>query len=586
MPDDTYANSMGSVFFGQIENKIQEAIQEPVNGQNICIVREKSPEDDAKHHIFILCIPVLHVQARLRKCIFLHAGKGEHLSSFIALLQYWLIIESFLRSQNIIHNFIFGQKTKEVLDILVSDFLHHKNEINAPLSDTLVIPGLNPDKKLDHHQVTAVKFFQKGFRGVLADEMGLGKMIISLSIIAVHGRFPVIIVAPSNLMLQWQSEVHDFFPLWSVFMAEKTKTTKVPPGYNLILTSYNTLQFWNYELGKCQAQGIIFDEIQFLKNCSTLRFKEAKKIAHPLKLRLGLSGTPVINHPKELFPQLEILGCLHKLQVEWVTTSELDVDHWTQYQQESDSFQEWLRTEFPDGYNDRRIKDFVAANAGGILDMISQMQTIIGKLKIKKAKSMTDILVKKKQSVLIAAYHRSCFDALEKMGCMAICGGMSKTKIEKIKHDFQNSPIPQCIVMSIAMALGHNLTRASQGIHMQLTWTPADLQQSMRRIYHRGQNKPVTYTILLVKESIDMYIWEVIQKKYANIQGLVESDSFPTDDNFKTDTLKHIIKKYLEILMIHFFDLLEYLVLETKKRKMVLIIPCETKNSQLCLRVS
>lgn len=57
---------------------------------------------------------------------------------------------------------------------------------------------------------------------------------------------------------------------------------------------------------------VVFDESHKLKENDSQRTKLAKHIAKDKEWVLMLSGTPILNHPKELQPQLEILGRINE----------------------------------------------------------------------------------------------------------------------------------------------------------------------------------------------------------------------------------------------------------------------------------
>ncbi|KAI5867457.1 SNF2 family N-terminal domain-containing protein [Durotheca rogersii] len=159
--------------------------------------------------------------------------------------------------------------------------------------------------------------------GILADDMGLGKTLSTLALMT------NLIVAPLSLLRQWNREIEQKLKPGrglSVFILHGKKTEfDQLRCYDVVLTTYGTL---SSQFGKMEAYirnaekndnpvdnghlsalfplvgprsffyRIIFDEAQFIKNYNT---KTAKAASHLQgKYRWCLSGTPMMNGPKEL----------------------------------------------------------------------------------------------------------------------------------------------------------------------------------------------------------------------------------------------------------------------------------------------
>lgn len=152
---------------------------------------------------------------------------------------------------------------------------------------------------------------------LLADEMGTGK---SIQAIAVCNAAPLIhrilIVCPAFLKDNWFQE----FSKWDVkgLSVEIVRTGRIKngkkisfPSSDVVIMNYELLSPWRGEIREVLWDIGIFDEIHYLKNKKALRtaevfgqrkFKEQEFIS-PIKARryLFLSGTPVLNKPRELW---------------------------------------------------------------------------------------------------------------------------------------------------------------------------------------------------------------------------------------------------------------------------------------------
>lgn len=144
-----------------------------------------------------------------------------------------------------------------------------------------------------------------GFGGILADDMGLGK---TLQVIAyIHGikpDKPVLIVAPSALTYNWQSEINKFTPDASSIIidgskAEREGLIKSVYDYEFVITSYPLLRrdialYQEIEFAYC-----FIDEAQHIKNPKTMNAHSVKKINAEHKF--ALTGTPIENSLTELW---------------------------------------------------------------------------------------------------------------------------------------------------------------------------------------------------------------------------------------------------------------------------------------------
>ena len=65
-------------------------------------------------------------------------------------------------------------------------------------------------KKMSNFQIDGVNYAMdksRNCRALIADEMGLGKTLQAMAIIASYNVFPVLIVCPASLRLNWAEEL-------------------------------------------------------------------------------------------------------------------------------------------------------------------------------------------------------------------------------------------------------------------------------------------------------------------------------------------------------------------------------------------
>ena len=148
--------------------------------------------------------------------------------------------------------------------------------------------------------------------GILADDMGLGKtlQVISLLLWAKRrgGDRPSIVVAPTSLVYNWMAELKRFAPEMRVAAAEGTQSARAQTierlasedcDIDVYLTSYPLIRRDIAKLSGVQFRFAILDEAQYIKNAMSVGAGAVKQIK--AKTRFALTGTPMENHPGELW---------------------------------------------------------------------------------------------------------------------------------------------------------------------------------------------------------------------------------------------------------------------------------------------
>ena len=144
--------------------------------------------------------------------------------------------------------------------------------------------------------------------GVLADDMGLGKTAQTLAHILMEKQAghlterPVLIVAPTSLMHNWQKETEKFTPDLSVLLlhgANRHDDFDKIKQHDIVLTTYPLVVRDEEILKNHQFHQIILDEAQNIKNPHSKSAQVLRSLT--AKHRLCLTGTPMENHLGELW---------------------------------------------------------------------------------------------------------------------------------------------------------------------------------------------------------------------------------------------------------------------------------------------
>ena len=153
-----------------------------------------------------------------------------------------------------------------------------------------------------------------GFGGILADDMGLGKtlQVIALLVSAKEEGInqPSLIVAPTSLVFNWESELHRFAPQLRVCIVagdtvQRRGMLETLSEYDVAVTSYDLLKRDIPLYESLQFHYHIIDEAQYIKNHTTQNAKAVKAVQS--RQRFALTGTPVENRLSELWSIFDFL---------------------------------------------------------------------------------------------------------------------------------------------------------------------------------------------------------------------------------------------------------------------------------------
>lgn len=250
----------------------------------------------------------------------------------------------------------FVLQTKDNFDDLewLAKLKPRKTDVSNAIPDSIVTP-------LKEHQKESLKWqieaWKAGLPGILnADEQGLGKTLQTIAFLAwlkqVNAKNemkkpgPFLVVAPTSLLENWQSEVEHHLSKGGLgtrmklygasinfFKNTGVKGKDTDSGEEKLnfedlhqaieegrghrywfITTYTTMSDYQLSLAKIPFSAIIFDEIQTLKNPTTRVSKAASSMN--ADFRIGLTGTPIENSADDLWSIMDQLspGTLNTLK--------------------------------------------------------------------------------------------------------------------------------------------------------------------------------------------------------------------------------------------------------------------------------
>ena len=160
------------------------------------------------------------------------------------------------------------------------------------------------------------------------DEPGLGKTLQSIATINLANAFPCLVICPSSLKINWQREWEKFTDKKAMVLTDKVRDTWTffyqTGMHQVFIVNYESLKkYFVQRIKKAEGwtlrdvefrnsinlfKSVIIDESHRCKSASTQQAKFCKGICTGKEWVIELTGTPVVNRPKDLIPQLAILN--------------------------------------------------------------------------------------------------------------------------------------------------------------------------------------------------------------------------------------------------------------------------------------
>jgi SWI/SNF-related matrix-associated actin-dependent regulator 1 of chromatin subfamily A len=165
------------------------------------------------------------------------------------------------------------------------------------------------------YQRTGIEFILWHKGTLLADDMGVGKTVQAIGAINNDPTIQsVLIICPSSVKAVWKTELSRWLDPSRELSVSIIDSTQWKPG-DIVIINYDRLHQHEMELAARAWDLVIADECHYLKNAQTRRTTIATRLK--ADKRLALSGTPLLNRPRELLPVLTWLDPVIWPKVKW-----------------------------------------------------------------------------------------------------------------------------------------------------------------------------------------------------------------------------------------------------------------------------
>ncbi len=424
------------------------------------------------------------------------------------------------------------------------------------------------------------------------DEPGLGKTLQSIATINLANAFPCLVICPSSLKINWQREWEKFTDKKAMVLTDKVRDTWTffyqTGMHQVFIVNYESLKkYFVQRIKKAEGwtlrdvefrnsinlfKSVIIDESHRCKSASTQQAKFCKGICTGKEWVIELTGTPVVNRPKDLIPQLAILNRMDDFggykpfvnrycsgQREASNLKELNFNLWKycMFRREKSLVLTDLpdkirqvntceitnRKEYMDAerdlimylqkYKDADDEKIEKALRGEVMVRINILRQISARGKVRDViEFVKDFRENGKKIILFCSLHE-VVDQLKRYfpTAVSVTGRDSQDEKQRAVDSFQNNPKADIIICSIkAAGVGLTLTASSNVAFVEFPWTYADCCQCEDRAHRIGQKDSVTCYYFLGRRTIDEKVYRIIQEK-KNIANAVTGSTEDIEEN-------------------------------------------------------
>ncbi len=432
----------------------------------------------------------------------------------------------------------------------------------------LELPALQGE--LRPFQRAGVRYALDQRRTFLADEQGLGKTVQALAALEADDAYPAVVVCPASLKLTWEREAAHWLPhrKTAVLTGRSVRgwTRAEATQADIVILNYDIVDGHVDSLAELGPRAAVFDESHYCKEPRAKRTKACMSLARAVPaggMRLALTGTPILNRPKELVSQLRLIGRLEDfgsgaaMTRRFKAPEALERLHWhlrahcyvrrvkadvlpqlpakrqvtipvslaneTEYRIAERNLVEWLRSQPLDL---RTIRTQVAAALRNErLVQLNKLRQLAGRGKLEASIAWLEDFIASGEPLVVFAEHVELQHALVERfpDAVHILGNDNAAARDEAVTSFQRPDGPQVIVCSLrAAGQGLTLTRASNVAFLELDWTPARLAQAEDRCHRIGQENAVTAWYLLAPDTIDETMADLLAHKRGVIGAVTD----------------------------------------------------------------
>lgn len=423
-------------------------------------------------------------------------------------------------------------------------------------------------------------------RALLALDPGLGKTAIALWYLKRNPEaLPAVVVCPASVKWHWDREAKKILKLQAHVL--EGRRTGEQLSAQVIILNYDILAYWLKKLKQLRPRTIFLDEVQYTAN-QTKRTNASRSLCKGRPYVLGLSGTPLVNRPIELWNGLQMIRP-DKFRHRWGYIKEfcglkktfwgwdyrgasntqklnqllldscmirrrmvdvlpdlpekirqvipVEISDPEQYRQAEDDFLGWLRKQ-------DRFKADRAARAEA-MTKVGYLLRLAAELKLPSVFEWIDDFLTGNNKLIVFAKHRRIIAALQahaKKGFVTVDGSITGKNRQRAVEDFQGNPKTRLLIGQLeAAGVGMDgLQKASNtALFTEFDWSPGRMLQCEGRPHRIGATGIVWCVYLVARDTIEEKLCSIIQRKQKVLTDVLDGEAEGEELDMFDQLMKH-----------------------------------------------
>ena len=431
----------------------------------------------------------------------------------------------------------------------------------------------------------------QGLAGILADDMGLGKTAQVLAHVLLEkqaGRLdaPALVVLPTSLLANWQSEAARYAPGLRVLVLQGERRAAAFAhigAHDLVFTTYALVWRDIATLGALAWHLLVLDEAQFAKNAGSRAAGALRQLR--ARHRLCVTGTPLENHLGELWTHFDLLmpGFLgdartfarlwrkpietngetqraellarrvrpfilrrRKAEVAPELPPLTEVVRRVPLLGQQRALYESVRVVVDEQVRKVLAKQGFAGAQIAVLDALLKLRQVCCDPRLVKGSKtpatmerakmallmtmLPELLAEGRQVLVFSQFTEMLALVIEelqalKLPHLLLSGDVPPARRGEVVRRFQAGEVPLLLASLKAGGVGLNLTAAEVVIHLDPWWNPAVENQATARAHRIGQHKPVFVYKFVAEGSIEERLLALQARKAALAEGVLGQDA-------------------------------------------------------------
>lgn len=407
-------------------------------------------------------------------------------------------------------------------------------------------------------QVTGSAFLASKSRCLLGDEMGTGKTVQTLA--SLPKDVGTLVVCPASLKFNWRDETNKWRPDLNPVVLNGRKSFRLPEADEVVIVNYDILP---QDLNDIQKKDFVLvcDEVHLCKNYKAKRSRAVKILSNIAKKTIGLTGTPLMNRPFDLYGVLSSLHLENEVFGSWVgflrafngyknewggytfgavspLVPELlrrvmlrrrreevlpDLPKKSYTTITVDSVSKSLQKKLDEVYDE--VELLLDMKELPPFEMFAEIRASLAESRIEAMLEIVENHEEEEIPLVVFSAHRAPIDTLaQREGWATITGSTKPEDRQGIVRKFQSGELKGVGLTIAAGGVGLTLTRAWKALFVDLDWTPALNSQAEDRICRIGQTKPCEIVRMVSDHVLDRHIHELIAEKIDLFNNAIDGN--------------------------------------------------------------